>query len=58
MTPARIYDALAVAAFVASCVLYKRGRNIGGHRLLFLAWGMMISGYAAYAAMFHIWGLI
>lgn len=55
MTPSRIYDVLAVAAFIASYVLYKRGRVIGGHRLLFLAYGMMISGWAA---LLHDWGLI
>lgn len=55
MTPARIYDALAVAAFVASCVLYRRGHSVGGYRLLFLAYGMMISGWAA---LFHSWELI
>lgn len=55
MTPSIIYDALAAAAFIASCVLYRRGHNIGGHRLLFLAYGMMISGWAA---LFHSLGLI
>lgn len=55
MTPSRIYDVLAVSAFIASRVLCRRERNIGGGRLLFLAYGMMISGWAV---LLHDWDLI
>lgn len=55
MTPDRIYFVLSVAAFVPSCVLYRREHKVGGDRLLFLAYGMMLCGYAV---LFHSWGLI
>lgn len=42
MTASRFFCVFAAVLFVVSCVFYKRGREIGGDRLMFLASGMIL----------------
>ena len=46
---------LAVLAFSHECVADRRGRTAAGDRLLFLAYAMLIMGYAA---LLRRWGVL